>query len=299
MSTSGSLELAAARLGARWGRRADEATWRRVESARSLAGALDVVQGSGLAPWTEGLTATSPPHAIEQALRRRHVRFVQELAGWMPAPWQAAVLWCAVLPELPLLRHLAAGESAPPWLDADPARRGRWPDTVEAASTTARTGLRAHPFASPHGAVRASAQAAIGPPGELPPSMQAACAALRAKVGDDPGRVLDAWQAHWHRVAPPGAARDAIEAVFGRLWQAQRGALAQPGADPRALRHALASSLLARWRRALLEPLAAFVHVALLTLEFERLRGELVGRAAFPGLPVLAQRTAPPTIEAR
>lgn len=268
MNDCGSLELAAARLGARWGRRADAAAWRRLESARSLAAALEVCHGCGLAPWTEGLTAASTAHALEQALRRRFARFVDELAGWMPARWQAAVRWCAVLPELPLVRHLAAGEPPPPWLDADPAAREHW----LAAAPLPRRGAAGL-------------------------SMHAACAALRARAAGDPARVLASWQSLWHDLAPSGAERGAIEAQFGRLWPAHREALGQPGADTRALRQALRSTLVAQWRRAPLEPLAAFVHVALLMLEFERLRGELAARVAFAAFPLRLPHAAPEGLE--
>jgi len=35
------------------------------------------------------------------------------------------------------------------------------------------------------------------------------------------------------------------------------------------------------WRRAALEPAAAFIHLVLSALELERLRGELLGRRLF------------------
>jgi hypothetical protein len=276
MSDCGSLELAAARLGARWDRRADAAAWRRLDSARSLAAALEVCRGCGLAPWVEGLTAATAVHTLEQALRRRCARFVDELAGWMPAPWQAAVRWCGVLPELPLVRHLAAGEPPPPWLDADAPARERWLD----AAPSPRRGT-AQPL------VRGAAQ----------PLVRGAFAALRARAEGDPAHVVAAWQSQWHDLAPPGSGRDAIEALSGRLWPAHREALRQPGADTHALRQALQTTLVAQWRRAPLEPLAAFVHVALLMLEFERLRGELAARAAFPGFPLRLPRAAPGHVE--
>jgi len=41
-------------------------------------------------------------------------------------------------------------------------------------------------------------------------------------------------------------------------------------------------------RRAMLDPAAAFAYLALIALDLERLRGELLRRAAFPGLPLVA-----------
>jgi hypothetical protein len=49
-------------------------------------------------------------------------------------------------------------------------------------------------------------------------------------------------------------------------------------------RRALSSRLIALYRRAMLDPAAVFIFLALSALDIERLRGELVRRAIFPGL---------------
>jgi hypothetical protein len=54
------------------------------------------------------------------------------------------------------------------------------------------------------------------------------------------------------------------------------------------LRRALEAQLTLLFRRAMLDPAVAFIFLALAALDLERLRGELVRRAAFPGMALLA-----------
>lgn len=246
MKRSGSLEFAQARIGARRGRCADEALWQRLETTRDLAGVLEIAHGGGLAPWVEGLAATAAPQAIEQQLQRRWVEQVHELADWMPPAWHDAVAWCAVLVELPRALHGARGQAAPAGLDADPQDR-----------------------ASPAGPAARSALA-----------MERA--ALLEHAASEPGPLLDAWLAAWRRCAPAGGDRAEIERQFATCRARHVAALSSSGADAPTQRRALQARLVLLLRRATLQPLAAFVHLALLALEMQRLRAELVGRAAFP-----------------
>ena len=55
-----------------------------------------------------------------------------------------------------------------------------------------------------------------------------------------------------------------------------------------ALRRALQARLAAHFRRVMVHPAAPFVFLGLVALDFERLRGELLRRVAFPGLPLAA-----------
>ncbi|HET9820976.1 MAG TPA: hypothetical protein VFQ16_04055 [Burkholderiaceae bacterium] len=244
MIGAGSLEYAHARLAARWGRRADEALWRRVETTRDLSAVLDLVRASALAPWVEGLTPGAGVHAIEAALGRRWRSHVDEVAAWMPPAWHAAVTWCAVLAELPLALHLARGGTPPAGRPRDDA----------AASRPAAAAQR-----------RALVDAAAGGP-----------AALWA-----------AWCAHWQRVRPAATA-DPHEPALLALLRRHGADFAAPGADGWALRRALQQRLVALRRRAIAEPSMAFIELVLAALEGERLRGELVRRAAFPQRAVAA-----------
>jgi hypothetical protein len=289
---AGSLAYAQARIGARWGARAADATWRRIEGTRGLAAVLGLVQSEpALASWVEGLTPATGPHAIEATLRRRWGERAEEVARWMPAAWQPALRWCSWLPDLALVEQLATGEPAPHWLDRADAEDLE-PLLALAVAARAAMPRRTRP-ADAHDAHRAhdlrlatvapaEPRAARGAPPTLPQS-----AALRG------------WAAEWHRLAPPGAGRAEVEAVVGGLLRRHLDALASDGADTAELRGALQSGLLRAWRRTALQPAAAFCHLGLLGLELLRLRGELVVRAALPRrAPAAGRAHARPMAEA-
>jgi hypothetical protein len=252
MIEAGSLELAHARIWARWGARPDEATWHRIEITRDLGAVLEIAHAGPLARWIEGIGPGAGVHDIEAALRRHWRERVAELAGWMPPAWRQAIDWCAVLVDLPLLQHLARGGAPPSWA-ADDA--GLQP-LLEREPTQP---------AQPRIALLASARA-------------------------DPQHVLALWSAHWRDCLPRAAAgRQAIERQLVPLLARHAQAFGAPQTvDGWSLRRTLQARLVALLRRALVEPVAAFAYLALEALELERLRAELVGRAAFP------QRTATP-----
>jgi len=250
MIECGSLDYAQARLQSRHGQRANEAAWQRLETAREFAALLDAAAQSPLRPWVAGLTAASPAHRIEAVLRAHWRERVAELAGWMPPPWRPALDWCAVLPDLPLLQHLARGGTSPAWLADDPEL-------------------------GPLGSAAVSERAAVLAAGPLAPLAGAWAA---------PDSLGQAWTAEWRRRLPgtPGGRGDSLATVAQTL---QAHAVAFRTAAPGTgwlLRRALQARLALLMRRAALEPAAAFIHLALCALDGERLRGELLGRVLFP-----------------
>jgi hypothetical protein len=81
------------------------------------------------------------------------------------------------------------------------------------------------------------------------------------------------------------ALTDALAATLA----AHRAAMRDPALrDGTPLRRALQAKLTLLFRRAMLDPAAAFVFLAQIALDLERLRGELLRRAAFPALPLAA-----------
>jgi hypothetical protein len=242
---AGSIEFAHARIWARHGQRPDEALWRRIETTREFAAVLELARGSALAGWLEGIAPGADVHAVEAALRRHWRERVAELASWMPPAWQAAIEWCGVLVDLPAVQHLARGAAPADWMAGDERLRA----LLEGAA----------------------------PGGD---GLRALLAAARA----EPARLLPLWQAEWQRRLPPAASRAGGIAALASLLAAHAAAFAAPQAiDGWALRRTLQGRLVLLLRRALIEPVAAFVYLALSALEFERLRGELLRRAAFPG----------------
>ena len=274
MTAIGSLEYAHARLWARYGARPDDAAWRRVEHARELAGLVDVARASAFRHWITGIDATATPHRIEAALRDRWRDLVFEVASWMPDEWQAAVRWCAVVVDLPAIQHLARGGTALPWMRDEPIYRDLiWPKTGYSGAA---------PVAGP--------------------------LAPLAAAWADPDRTARAWRDEWQRRLPrraddedslaelpsrsalrhsplgrPGGLMGALERELASHWRA----LHDPSlGDGVALRRALQARLAVLFRRAMHDPAATFIFLAQIALDLERLRGELVRRAAFPGLPL-------------
>lgn len=118
---TGSLELAHARIAARWGLRPDEALWRRIETTHDLAAVLTLARASSLGQWIGGIEAGTGLHATEQLLQQRWRQRVDEVAAWMPTAWQPSLRWCAELIELPGLQPWARGRALPAWATAGAA----------------------------------------------------------------------------------------------------------------------------------------------------------------------------------
>jgi hypothetical protein len=238
--TTGSIELASARVSARYGRRVDVVQWHRIEAPRTLAGVLDAVRTTPLDGWVSGLTPSSDAHAIDRRMRAGWREVVHEVARWMPERWQPAVAWWATLPDLPLAAALASGAEVPRWLRQDPHYRA----LLEPAHA------RAHPLT-----------------------------ALRAS-GTDMGA---AWLAEWNRRAPRDASGwvDRLVALVAEHLRTFR-ALA-PG-DGTHARRTLQPRVVMLMRHAPATPAAVLAYLVLALGEGERLRGELMRRAAFPAI---------------
>jgi len=242
---AGSVEYAHARIWARHGRRPDDALWHRIETTRDLAAVLELARGSALAGWLEGIGPGAGAHAIEAALRRHWRERVDEVASWMPPAWRAAIDWCGVLIDLPALQHVARGAAPPQWLLGDERQR-------------------------------ALLDCAVADAGGLRTLLDAARA--------DPTQLLRLWHDEWQRRLPRAGTGEGGAAPLVSLLAEHADAFAAPQAiDGWALRRSLQGRLSLLLRRTLIEPATAFIYLALSALEFERLRGELLRRAAFPG----------------
>lgn len=244
MIGAGSLEFAYARIWARHGARPGEAVWQHIEVTRELAAVLDIARASALGRWLDGMEPGADAHGIELAMLRHWCERVDEVASWMPAPWHRAIVWCAVLVDLPALQHLARAAPPLPWMDRDPLLRA-----IVGAGPTAADPARA----------------------------------LLDAAREQPQQVWPLWLAHWRRCLPRAGAGSAAHARLVALLQEHAAAFGAPQvADGWALRRALQRRLTMLLRRALVDPATAFIYLALSALEFERLRGELLRRVAFP-----------------
>jgi hypothetical protein len=246
----GSLEYAHGRLQARHGQRAGEPVWRRIEVTRDFAPLLELARATALRPWLDGITADSTDAQIESTLRGHWRTRIAELVGWMPEAWQSPVAWCAVLPDLGPLQHLARGGEPAPWMEDD---------------TTWRALCAAQP----------SERAALLAAGPL--CALAAAWALPQTIGD-------AWLAEWKRRLPHaiGDAGDALPQVVRALVDHRTAFAGAAQGQGWLLRAALSARLSLLLRRAGAEPAAVFIHLALCALDLERLRAELLRRVLFP-----------------
>lgn len=244
----GSLELAQARIQARHGQRPTAAVWQGLAMARAPGTLFEAARATSLQPWLEGLTAGSRADRIEAVLRRQWRSTVAEVSAWMPAVWRPALQWCAVLPDLPLLQHLARGGEVLPWMADDPD----------------------------FGALCAA------PAPERATLLAAGRHAPLADAWPSPENLGRTWRAEWRRRLPrPAGTDDSLRQLVASIEaHATAFAAAAPGSGT-LLRDELRARLSLLLRRATLAPALAFVHLALCALDLERLRGELLTRALF------------------
>lgn len=227
MMMPGSFDYAQVRLQSRYAARAGPSAWRAMEHARELAALIELARGSGFERLVTLLPMPLGLHALDLAVRQQWRLQVDEVAGWMPADWQAAVRWCALLVNLPFMQYLANGGTPHGWMQGD----------------------RSFP--------------AQGAP-------------------TDPQPVARAWYREWRCRMPRMSEDEAAQfLVFVRTVESHRDAFVKAAVDEGwRLRHMLEQKLTAVFRRASLEPLAAFAFLALQWLALERMRSEIATRIA-------------------
>lgn len=239
-----------ARVQARHGQRPADAHWAQLGGTRDLGHFLQLARNTPLRPWVIHLSPQSGIHSVEYSLRRQLREYIREIAAWHPASWRAAVTWCIWLPELPALQHLMREQAALGWMFDDAMLKG---------------------LASENMAMRKAAlrDSAIGP---LYQAWQR-------------GESLPtAWRDHWRSLWPADAPRlytAALERVTSLIVSHRdRFVGLRPEFTDQA-RQQLARRLQLAFRRMAAQPSAAYLHLALVSLDIERLRGELVRRVLF------------------
>ena len=249
------FEYLHARLQGRLSGHPDAYAWRRIESARTLAAALDAARATPfLAAITAGFTPDSGVHAIERAWRARMHALIGEVARWMPEEWHGAVTWTRVLVDLQMLFHLHSGATPLAWMQDDAALRP-YLDIDTAARRLALEGGALAPLASHWG---------------------------------DAASLRRGWLAEWRRRWPHRAAHANLNELSDAVARHIQGFPATPVAEAWQAREALRTRMGRLFRRSLLDPAAAFGYLALAALDAERVRAELSQRAVFeagPGAP--------------
>jgi hypothetical protein len=210
---------------------------------------LETTRASALAAWIAGIAPDDGTHAIERALRAHWHERVAAIAAWMPATWRASIEWCAMLIDLPVVQHLARGGASPGWLSDDPLRAALYDEHRR-----------------------------------RPPGWRSAARGRSRELGS--GRR--ALAAEWDRRLPdPRDRTSLLEDTIPRHRGATGTRFATPvrrmaGCCGKRCTHGCRGL----FRRATLDPAAAFIFLALSALDFERLRGEILRVVAFPRLPL-------------
>ena len=250
MSLEGNVEYALARVQSQYGARPDASVWRRLEASHDLGQYLEGARGSLFAPWIVALDRKRDAHAIERALRAAWRSYVRTVAGWHPRCWQPWIIWLEWLPTLGLIDRLGRPGRLPDWLLADPI-----------VGPVAR-GAPAERVAAVKGTTLAVFEPAIS--GQVP--------------------LGDLWRARWRGLQPPADAfTEQLLVAFSKTVQDHTRKLMVEGANAVVLRDQLRQRLDRLFRAAAGTVVATLCHVALVALDFERLRGGLVNRSLFSG----------------
>jgi hypothetical protein len=257
MSDSPRWGYVQARSQARHGERLQEADWRAIEAARSIDQFIERARAFSLRRFIGRMDARMSNHAVERMLRDTWRAYVAEVAGWVPAAWREAVMWISLFPELPIIDALLMGE-APEWIQQDPAFAELAQADLQKRNVT--------PANSPLDALVASSG--------------------REKT------LAARWYTHWHslwprRQAGNRALRDLIATINAHVERLDRAGLQEASAS---YRRDLALKLTRMFRRHGGSPAAIFCHLALVALDLERLRGDLIRRRLFE--PSIAEEAA-------
>lgn len=249
MMIPGSIEYAQVRIQSRYAARAHAAAWREMEHARELPALIELARGAGFGRVVAQLPLPLGLHELDFALRKQWRERVDEVAGWMPVEWQAALRWCSLIVDLPFIRYLADGGIPYRWMQRDPCL----------ASLSAQPGSRA-----PAATGMAGLFVGLHEPG--------------------PEAVASGWYRQWRRRMPRLSEDEAAHLLLlVRSVESHLGAFSKAAVDAGwRQRQMLEQKLNTLFRRSTLEPLAAFAFLALLWLDLERLRGEIATRIAFP-----------------
>jgi len=249
MTATAALAYAQVRLQARYGQAPDEGDWAALRSAVHFATVLERARETKLGPWVAAFSGTSSAHEIEIALRDLLRRIIEEVAHWLPRPWTPAVLWTKRLVDLPALAYLMRAGPAHAWMFQDPA--------LKDFSIDDATGRRG-----------ALSQGDTG-------------ALISAWEAGEPLHLvwLREWRRRWPRVSSvEGRQLDELAALLERHVEAFAST---PLPDAWQQRRMLRDRLRQIFRRDFLAPSAAFAYLAIVALDFERLRAELMSSLLF------------------
>ena len=229
--------------------RPDERTWGLVESQKDLVNYLQSARQSALGPWVTGLQATDNHHFIEATLLKHYRDYVEQVAAWVPAEWRKAVQWVICITYLPAIQHLIAGNTAYSWMLDD--------TRIKLATTTNLDQRMGYLLQS-----------------EFSPLF---------KNWNADKSLLDSWLEYWQRLWPvkKGRQQQTLDQLISQV-ERHRDAFSQLPVDRTwQQRQLLSFKLTMMFRRNACYPVNVFVHLVLVALDVERIRGGVMQRCLF------------------
>jgi len=230
--------------------RPDERSWQLVESQKELANFLQSARQTNLRNWVMGLQATDSHHLLESSLIKLYRDYINDIASWVPSSWRKSVEWTASLSYLPSMQHLLSGNAVPEWMLQDPVLKH-----FTATNLEQRT--------------NAFLQSEHAP---LVHAWQAGDSLLMTWV--------ECWQSRWpDKKAKQQVALRAFNSLLYKHLEAFHHV-----APNTAWRHRqqLSPKLCMMFRKYSYQPVAVFIHLLLVALDIERLRGDIMQRCLFP-----------------
>jgi hypothetical protein len=231
------------RLQSRFGRRPAATDWRRLEAIKDTGVRLQAIREGPFGSWVSGLGPTSTVEQMERRLREGWTQAVEEVAGWQPRRWRAAVRWLSWLPYLPALQKLARSGRPRHWMRNDPVL----------------------------------GEIVAGDPRERRHQLERTPLEPLIEGFDEQADVAGAWARHWRSLWPDTSRDPTMLRLAGVLREHRRRLADLPettGSEQELIR--LEGLLRRSFRRHPLSAVACTAYLGLLALDALRLRGTLV-----------------------
>lgn len=256
------MAYAQARIQARYGSRADAAVWLKLQNIHDLGSYLQTAQQTPLRHWTLGISATHSSHEIELTLRQKYRGHIDEVANWVPASWRKPLHWLKRIHDLPAMQYLASGGTPLDWMKQDPELA----DFTDASQDMRVQAMR-----------------------------EAGCASLVDALHRD-GNLLEGWMREWHRIRPRSKHRDhgfsELERLINQLILSQTRSRTRTEAQAHNQAHsqddmlatdydAISNRFRRIFRRHAFQPASVFAYLAIVMIDLQRIRSDLLQRHFF------------------